>query len=111
MVLEAAARVEARGGYKIPASSKAVVNRWRRTADQVAAYADEKLEKLDDHEDDAQATLAGYVYDNYRLWARRNGHSPLSHRKFAERLSALNFRRAQRISAGQRWRAKIAVNH
>lgn len=104
LVLEAAARVEARGGYLEPASSRRSLDAWRRDADQVAAFAEDRLEAASDAD---EAVPASRLYDAYRVWATRNGHRPLSNRRFGERLVRLGFRRAQRTASGRRWLARL----
>jgi putative DNA primase/helicase len=108
LVLEAAARVEARGGYVVPESSRKALEAWRRDADQVASFAEDRLEVADDL---SEAAFGSRLYEAYQLWTRRNGHKPLSNRKFGERLRLLGFHRAQRTANGRRWLVRIRPSH
>jgi putative DNA primase/helicase len=96
--LDGAAELLARGRYDVPESSAETLERWRRQADQVAAYVDDELDTAGD-----ETTPAGRVYDNYKLWAHRNGHRAISSRKFGERLGRLGIKRASRARSGKRW--------
>jgi len=104
-VLEAAARVDARGSYAVPASSQGTVDMWRKDADQVANFAAERLVA-----DQDASTTGSRVYEIYQLWARQNGHRPLANRRFSARLEKLGFRKT-RTSNARIWRARVASNH
>jgi putative DNA primase/helicase len=101
--LAAAARLDARGRLEPPPSSREARDQWRMRADQVAAYADAKLAV----EPNAEPIAAQRLYDDYKVWALRNGYRPLSNRRFAERLRRLGYRRATKGPGGRRWEVSI----
>lgn len=102
--LAAAARLDARGRLEPPPSSREARDQWRMRADQVAAYADAKLIV----DPNAEPIEAQRLYDDYKVWALRNGYRPLSNRRFAERLRRLGYRRATKGPGGRRWEVSIA---
>ncbi len=81
-LLEGAARVLAKGGYTIPASSDAELTNWRRSADQVALFIDAETRPPLAHE---KGTRAGDFYAAYSTWAEANGHRRMTSTKFGER--------------------------
>lgn len=87
-LLEGARRALAQGRYTIPKSSAAAVEAWRKSADQVSAFVDEKFEKFDGELFNLWFP-ADSLYKQYRMWAENNGHRPLSNVKFGERMQLL----------------------
>jgi phage/plasmid-associated DNA primase len=84
-----AARVLAQGGYTNPPSSAQAVNAWRQNADQVRAFVDARLRRLDAGADPRDGVQAAQLYRAYRQWTQENGHHPMASNKFAERLGQL----------------------
>lgn len=104
--LDGAADLLAKGRYSVPASSADALERWRKQADQVAAYVEEELDT-----DTSETVPARQLYDNYKLWAHRSGCGVLSERKFGERLNRLGgMTRATKTRRGRRWHARFRRN-
>jgi P4 family phage/plasmid primase-like protien len=86
MALEAAVRLLERGRYIIPTSSEIALREWKKGADQVALWAEDRaIRDADDR------TPAGLVFDDFRQWAAANLHRGLNSKKFKERLEKLGF--------------------
>lgn len=76
----------ARGSLIIPASVTRRKAEWRRQSDQVALFAEEKLELGGD-----RGTPAAQVFMAFSEWAKNSGHRGMSSQKFEGRLSALGW--------------------
>lgn len=101
-LLEGGARVIRQGGYTIPSSHAALIREWRRNADQVAMFVEERCEKSRDdrpHEGIHDWTAAGELYKKYENWSVTNGHRTLASNKFGTRMAALG-RPAHRTKRG-----------
>jgi putative DNA primase/helicase len=84
-----AQRALAQGHYTLPTSATSALDDWRRAADQVRGFVDEKTERLPTGTPISHGTPAAELYAKYRVWAADNGHKPLSSPKFAERMKLL----------------------
>jgi P4 family phage/plasmid primase-like protien len=96
--VQAGARMLTASAYTIPSSHHAALEGWRKNADQVAMFVEERTRiSLDDK----PATNGVHdwlgaqpLYDEYRRWAEASGHRPpLAINKFTARLVALGVRR------------------
>lgn len=84
--LEGARRALEQGHLTDPPSSREALAQWRRGADQVREYLEERVVL---HGPDAptwKRTPAARVYSDYREWAAANGHRPMASNKFGERM-------------------------
>lgn len=84
--LAGAARAVRHGRFTVPSSSDTAVAEWRREADQVALYVEERLEA---EANPKLATGGSTLYSDYREWAEKTGHRPLAIQKFAGRMRLL----------------------
>lgn len=87
--LEGAQRVLARGGYSLPSSTASALDAWRLASDQVLAFVDEKLERLEVKETVSAGLKALSLYEEFKAWSMSNGHRPMASNKFSERLKIL----------------------
>lgn len=79
-----AARLVARGGYDVPASSAATLNDWRGEATSVALFVADATAPADTAAARAQAKM---LYANYKAWCEANGHRlPLTSTAFGRAL-------------------------
>lgn len=87
--LEGAERVFKRGGYTIPASTASALDAWRVASDQVLAFVEDQLERIE-VQGPVSAGLRGVaLYEEFKRWSVDNGHRPMASNKFAERLKIL----------------------
>lgn len=85
--LAGAVRVKRSETYTVPCSSVLVAEKWRRQADQVAAFVADELVKP---EKPSQWTRSTEIYRAYVRWCQRNGQRfQVSNRKLTERLKLL----------------------
>jgi hypothetical protein len=56
---------------------------------KVAAYVESECVRLKEDTEPMQWAKADHVYQDYRAWALRSGHSPMSLVKFGERMQGL----------------------
>lgn len=77
----------AHGGLCTPPSVARRKSEWRRTSDQVALFADERLELGGD-----RGTSAAAVYQAFATWSRDHGHKGMSATRFEARLASLGWR-------------------
>jgi P4 family phage/plasmid primase-like protien len=88
-ILRGAQRLLATTTYTVPASARAVLDRWRVQADQVRAFVDERCAKLAPDAPVRDGEAAEHLYRAYRWWASDNGHRPLASNTFGERMRLL----------------------
>lgn len=81
-----AQRVLRQGGYTIPASHQAALDKWRHDADPVRAFAEERLTLVDD---DKVMLPSRIIYATYRAWCAENGYRALAINRFGERMKVL----------------------
>lgn len=79
------------GGYTVPSSSDALVQKWRKSADQVRGFLDECATALPVDAAPLDGSKASAVYRAYRTWAADNGHRPLASNKFGERMGQIGY--------------------
>jgi P4 family phage/plasmid primase-like protien len=94
------ARMQTSATYAIPQSHHAALEAWRKSADQVAMFVDERLTTSRDAKPSSTSphdwTSAETLYRAYRVWADDAGHrSPLARNKFTSRLVALGVQRVE----------------
>lgn len=89
--LEGARRALAAGRYTIPPSASDEIERWKRAADQVLAFAEERLERLPLDASVWEWMPASKVYGAFREWTADNGHRPMAANKFGERMRLIGF--------------------
>jgi putative DNA primase/helicase len=82
-----AARLLRNKSYTLPKSHERELGQWRRVADQISAFFDEKLgsRRL------GYGTKASVAYGAYRDWAEQNGHHAMSSSRFSARLREMGF--------------------
>ena len=85
-MIEGAVEVLRNGRLVEPPSSTNAVDAWRRQADQVRSFLDEKTEALLGGAPTMQWTQAAVLYAAYRRWATENGHQLLAANKFGRRV-------------------------
>lgn len=91
-MIEGLARRMANNHYTTPRSSEAALDDWLRKCDQAATYLDDALVVLTPEEraDSKGWTGATVVYDDYRIWAKANGHNqPFTSTNFGTRMKSL----------------------
>jgi phage/plasmid-associated DNA primase len=88
--------------YTIPASHHEALVTWRRSADPVALFVDERTKPPKDDE----WVSASLLYEAFRTWCDRNGHRLMSSTKFAMRLAALGIE-GTRTEHGKRYRTTL----
>lgn len=64
--IEGAARAQRQGGYTMPDQSLALAREWRDGSDQIRLFLSTQT--------DPSVLQAGAFYDQYREWAKTNGH-------------------------------------
>lgn len=79
--IEGARRAQVQKCYTLPSQSVALLDEWRDSSDQVRLYLGQRP-----HDEDV--VRAGVLFDQYREWAKNNGHSLLSNVKFGMRVKA-----------------------
>jgi putative DNA primase/helicase len=99
--LEGAVRALRSDGYTIPMSTLAAREEWKRRANQVRQFVDERIKPSSSFETGGQ-----HLYDEYKRWAQANGHRPLANNNFAERMEDLGFGK-DRDSSGNYWNVQI----
>jgi len=75
-----------RGHHQLARSSEMLLNTWRLYSDQIAMFLHVRSEKGDFQ---SKYEPAGRVYQQYRLWAQKNGHEIMSTTKFGMRIKKL----------------------
>jgi P4 family phage/plasmid primase-like protien len=92
-LLDGAARMLRQGEYTIPASHHEAIAKWRRGADQVALFLDERTTGSNEPRPSLEGpndwTAASILYDEFVRWADRNRHRPMASNKFGTRMSDL----------------------
>lgn len=78
-------RLEARGGFEVPAIMQAELEAYRRRADTVKAFVDEECEIGPN-----TRTLRSEVYEAYDRWCHNNGRRPVASARFFERAEELH---------------------
>jgi putative DNA primase/helicase len=99
-LLEGAVRLMREREYTVPASHSQAVAEWRRNADQVAQFVEERTRPLGAGE--ALGEGASDLYAAYRQWAIQNGHRPVAANKFGSRMSDLG-RPSEHTKHGNRY--------
>jgi putative DNA primase/helicase len=84
--LQGAVRLLAQKEYTLPTSHTKELAMWRKTADQIAAFFDDKVTF-----EVGRGTAASDAYMRYRDWAEANGHRSISSSKFSGRLRELGY--------------------
>lgn len=84
-----AQRALKQGGYTVPDSSAALVDKWRKSADQVRGFVDDWTERLPPEANVTDGTLAEPLYRSFKTWSVENGHRPMASNKFGERMAAI----------------------
>lgn len=79
--IEGARRAQTSGRYTMPSQSIELASEWRDASDQVRLF-------LRQRPADETTIKAGVFFDQYREWARENGHAILSSVKFGLRVVA-----------------------
>ncbi len=106
-VVAAAGRLRARGRFEIPATSAAAKLRWQLDSDQVRQFLADHGAVRRLHEANGQRamaisvrrrvdprwTRAQHLYEAFAVWAKANGHGPMSSTKFGARVGTLLERR------------------
>jgi P4 family phage/plasmid primase-like protien len=100
--LEGAVRLCRERNYTVPASHHAAMGSWRRSADPVALFIEERTETCQPIEGSA----ASWLYTNFRTWADRNGHRPMSSTKFGLRMKDLG-KPATHFDTGNRYPVRL----
>jgi putative DNA primase/helicase len=84
LCLDAYARA-VKHGFTIPDSTKALRQKWRLDADQVAQFVDEQCDT------GVEYPMAN-LYDSYRVWCQLSGIAkPLGKNHFGDRLDRLGY--------------------
>jgi phage/plasmid-associated DNA primase len=81
-----ALRSQVQGGYTIPESHQAELDKWRKESDPVRAFAEERLTHVDD---DKAMLPSRIIYATYRAWCAENGYRALATNRFGERMKLL----------------------
>ncbi len=84
-------RVLRKGRYTEPNSSADAKAEWKRMADQVASFVDERCLPLALDNDIRSGEGASSLYKAYRRWAMENGHRTLASNKFGRRMADLGY--------------------
>jgi P4 family phage/plasmid primase-like protien len=82
-MLRGAIRLLTRGHFEIPASSRVVLDAWRKDSDTVRIWYEETLRIASDGE---QWSKASGLYGDFRRWCDDNGHRAENSNAFAQRL-------------------------
>jgi phage/plasmid-associated DNA primase len=90
------------GRYTLPQSSQAAVKDWKRQADQVLAFVEERTTRLALDAPIQDGERGSDLYKAYRGWASLNGHRPLASNKFGQRMAMLELG-SQRTMTGARY--------
>lgn len=80
------ARLQARGGFDVPAGVQAATDHYQRTNDVPALFVQECGLVGDDYR-----TQSSQLYEAYKKWALENGHKPQSSTSMAEEWRRLGF--------------------
>ncbi|NOU33325.1 MAG: hypothetical protein HOO96_35965 [Polyangiaceae bacterium] len=101
-MLEGAHRLMQRGHYLVPPSSVRAVDLWRKRANPVAQWVDERLEPLPAHlpVKTPEATTSLVLFRDYRKWAIENGHPAITSTKFGIELGKLATRKPHHSRSG-----------
>ncbi|MGD0679665.1 MAG: phage/plasmid primase, P4 family [Polyangiaceae bacterium] len=84
--LEGARRMmQPKAKYTVPSSNTGRLLEWRRQANPVAMWHEERTSK------EPGTTRASVAYEDFAAWSRLNGHKQLSNIKFGMRLRQLGF--------------------
>lgn len=87
-VIAGARRLLAQGRYTIPVSSSATVTAWKRGADPVAQFVEEKTRPPKDYR---ERETARSLFDAYVAWAEANRFKVMSSHTFGMRLRAIGY--------------------
>ena len=105
--LEAIKRLKQRGGFKISKQSLMEKDEWRRSADTVRTYAEERLEYVPN-----EVVSKRELFSDYRTWCYHNGFNPLhSDAQIARRLYTVmpQVRSRKMLIRGERLRCFVNV--
>lgn len=83
--LDGAARVQQRGGYSEPVSSKLLVNQWRQETDSVRQFLQTQCSPTG-------TTPAHTLHSAYRNWAIESGYRPLALSGFGRRANLAGYK-------------------
>lgn len=92
-----------RGGLLVPPSVNTRKEEWRRSSDQVALFAADLLEPL---QNGAPGEATFRLYATYAEWSRANGHKSVASPKFEARLRSLGWG----FDPNGAWRARLRGN-
>jgi putative DNA primase/helicase len=84
--IEGACRALQAGQLTAVRSSDHKLEEWRKSSDQVALFASERLSRAE-----GERIECGRLYQAFAQWARESGHKGMSASLFAERLMALGW--------------------
>jgi putative DNA primase/helicase len=84
--VEGAARLQRQGQYTVPPSGAALLERWKREADTVGLFVDEKCERCTEA---AAGAGSADLYRAYKNWATEQGYRAGSAKTFAHRMETL----------------------
>lgn len=83
--LEGAVRLLARGRYTLPASSAEHTEAWRKSADVVGLFIEDRIERVTDG---AESVPPMQLYRAFRSWTEERGFKALNVQKFGQRMAA-----------------------
>ncbi len=86
--IHGAAELAHRGHHIDPPSSIVSLEAWRKSADQIAGFVDQRLD-FGTEEQGVYGVLAQRLYTEYTNWAVDNGHKRMSRTNFGKRLTKL----------------------
>lgn len=104
-LLQGAARLSARGGYEMPASARAACDAWRRDADTVRRFIEERTRPLGAAELDG-GTSARLLYASYKTWCDEEGVRPVPAVRFGTRAKQLGHGSVH-MKTGNRYRLRL----
>jgi len=79
-----AQRVQRQGGYTIPGSHQAALDKWQRDSNPVRSFAEERCAR-----DTEEWTPSSVMYASYRTWCEDNGHRRLAINRFGQRMKEI----------------------
>jgi len=82
--VEALRRLEARGGFELPASVEESLREYRTEVDSVAAFVGERCVV-----DESAKVPASALYTAYKAYCDETGAKPVSNRRFKQRLESI----------------------
>ena len=104
LVINAGLQALTQNQYSEPDSSKDAITSWRLQADQISAWAVDRIEII---EDTGGGTTAVVLYDNYVQWCSISGHRAMSRNKFGRRLKEIGIVR-EHTRKGSMYQCKIS---